>query len=80
MHNACWGAGPFQKLLELELLTFSPQMESHLGPLCGAETQIDGEGTLHRGVGGRGKSSTGLRELQVVLSLQEAEGASVQPA
>ena len=56
-------------------------MESHLGPLCGAETQIgDGEGTLHRGVGGRGKSSTGLPELQVVLSLQEAEGASVQPA
>ena len=51
-------------------------MESHLGPLCGAETQIDGEGTLHGGVGGRGKSSTGLRELQVVLSLQEAEGAS----
>ena len=56
-------------------------MESHLGPLCGAETQIgDGGGTPHGGAGGRGKSSTGLAELQVVLSLQGAEGASVQPA
>lgn len=27
-----------------------------------------------------GKSSTGLPELQLVLPLQEAEGASVQPA